>query len=184
MAQYIQIISKLKPKNLAQFKLLDLSDVSVNYDTNNNNILYAAGENFSVSGINWDITGAGTCKISGDLYVTGNLYQASDRALKTNIIPIKNALNKISLLQGVSFNWLQTNEPDYGLIAQQLQKVIPEAVSKQNSTGLRRVAYNKLIPFLLEAIKQLNMKVERLQKQRSIKDRIKSFLRLKQETNM
>lgn len=164
MPQYIEVISKIKPKNFEQsdFKIIDLSDIQININTDYNVLCANSDHEFTMSGINWDLLNE-NCTIGGDLHLRGNLYQYSDKRLKKNIIQINNSLKTISLLQGVSFNWINNNKFDYGVIAQQVEKIIPQAVTTQKETGYKQVNYIMLIPFLLQAIKELTQKVQQLQ---------------------
>jgi hypothetical protein len=92
---------------------------------------------------------------------------ASDSRLKTNIEVIDNALEKVSTLDGVTFNWneLAVSKDQTirvpGIIAQQVQQVLPEAV-KVRPDGYLGVNYDTLIPLLIEAIKELNKEVAAL----------------------
>ena len=78
----------------------------------------------------------------------------SDRTKKTNINTIENALEKITMLRGVSFNWKDNNKPSYGLIAQEVEQVIPEVVDT-NEEGTKTLNYDALIGFIVEAIKEM-----------------------------
>jgi hypothetical protein len=88
---------------------------------------------------------------------------ASDRRLKENILPIPAALEKISKLQGVYFNWIQNEQSGLsmdkykhsGLIAQEVQRVFPEAVGRYDK--YLGVDYSALVPLLIESIKDLNL---------------------------
>lgn len=86
----------------------------------------------------------------------------SDMRLKKDIRNIPDALEKLTLLNGVTFNWDHSfhpelnlgDRPQMGVIAQQVEKVFPQAVST-NDAGIKSVAYNMLIAPTIEAIKQL-----------------------------
>lgn len=91
----------------------------------------------------------------------------SDANYKKNIEPIEDALEKIKQIQGLSFDWSdsavevykQPLLPGRGVIAQDLEKIDPELVVK-NAKGAKMVYYLGLIPYLIEAIKELAEKVE------------------------
>jgi len=96
-------------------------------------------------------------------------FSSSDERLKENITPIANALDKVKLLTGVEFDW----KPEYkgahgheghdtGIIAQEVQDVMPSAV-RTNETGFLAVRYEKLIGLLIEANKELAARVEKLE---------------------
>jgi hypothetical protein len=86
----------------------------------------------------------------------------SDRNLKLNIKPIQSPLSKLLKLNGVTFNWKDTNQPSIGVIAQEVEKIFPELVS--DDTEHKTVKYNGLIGVLIEAVKELSAKVEKLEK--------------------
>jgi hypothetical protein len=91
------------------------------------------------------------------------LHQASDERFKTCIGPIKNGLSTIKMIQGVHYT--MSGKPTYGFIAQSLEKVIPEAVATAPS-GVMAVDYTKVIPFLVEAVKELTDAVKELAEKR------------------
>jgi len=86
----------------------------------------------------------------------------SDKNLKMNILHIEDALSTIQKLRGVTFNWIEGGKPDIGCIAQELQEIVPLMVKKSENHLV--VAYEKLIPLLLESIKELNARVTLLEK--------------------
>jgi len=98
-----------------------------------------------------------------DLRCTGDIiaYYSSDARLKDNITPIENALSKVLALSGVKWDWnenaspeVRANVPNVGLIAQEVQQVLPEVVTERKD-GYLALDYNKLIGLLVEAIKEL-----------------------------
>lgn len=102
-------------------------------------------------------TGSFTNQVSAQ-----DFNSTSDVALKQNISTIDNASNIINQLRGVSFEWVNNNEPGYGVVAQELESVIPNLVTTNND-GTKSVKYNGLIGFLLESNKQLLQRVETLE---------------------
>jgi hypothetical protein len=87
----------------------------------------------------------------------------SDQTLKTNIKPILSPLEKVSQINGVTFNWIEGNIPSIGVIAQQVEKVFPELVT--TTSEYKSVRYNGLIGLLIEAIKEQQMQIEDLKLQ-------------------
>jgi hypothetical protein len=83
----------------------------------------------------------------------------SDISLKKNIHFIDDPLGKVMQLNGVSFDWKETNKPSIGVIAQELEKVLPELVSQGD---IKSINYNGIIGVLIEAIKELKAEVEEL----------------------
>jgi len=120
--------------------------------------------------------------LDGSATLYGALTQnASDRRLKNNITNIPNALDKIKTLNGVTFNWenniFKTKRiNDIGVIAQEVQSVLPEAVAlapfdidsegnSKSGENYLTVYYEKLIPLLIEGIKELKATNDDLQSQ-------------------
>jgi hypothetical protein len=113
--------------------------------------------------------------VAGNIRAAGNmeciaLNQASDIRLKADIIPINDALCKIEQLQGVTFRWNQNGESlggkpgedQIGVIAQDVEQVFPELVST-GENGYKSVDYTKLTAVLIEAVKELQARVEKLE---------------------
>ena len=88
------------------------------------------------------------------------LNSTSDIELKENILTIENALEVISNIRGVSFDWRNTGKKSYGVIAQEIEAILPELVN--SSVENKSVNYNGLLGFLIEAIKQLSEQVQEL----------------------
>ena len=82
----------------------------------------------------------------------------SDISAKENISTISDALEIVQRMNGVSFTWKDNGRPSFGLIAQELEQVAPELVD--SSGDMKTVNYDGIIAFLVEAIKQLNEKLE------------------------
>jgi hypothetical protein len=98
---------------------------------------------------NLDVAGTVRCQ---------SLTQTSDTRLKENIIPINNALDKVSKLSGVSFNFTNQcsskNNKDFGFIAQEVEPIFPELIS--NNVDFKSIKYQNITALLVEAIKELN----------------------------
>ena len=110
--------------------------------------------------------------VGGSIYAGGDVYSAfsSDARLKTNVVNIPNAVNKILQLNGVTFNWndlaveqgKNTTNAEAGVIAQEVQAVLPEVVAEREN-GYLAVRYEKLVPLLIEAIKEQQGTITQLQ---------------------
>ena len=107
----------------------------------------------------------------GDFHADGDVIAqsttvSSDRRLKENIEVIPNALEKVQALNGVSFDWKKTGEKSAGVIAQEVQGVLPEAVKEVTPVGggdsHLSVNYHALTSILIEAIKELQEEVNKL----------------------
>jgi len=85
----------------------------------------------------------------------------SDATQKTNIKTIENPTQIVQSLRGVSFDWKETSNGSYGVIAQELEKVLPELVSDGE---IKTVNYNGLVGVLIEAVKDLSLQIEELKK--------------------
>lgn len=101
--------------------------------------------------------------ISGGLRVSDDViaFAISDERVKDNVQPITNALEKLEQITGVSFDWKPESGHhghDYGVIAQEIEKILPEVVATRDS-GYKAVKYEKIIPLLIEAIKELSKKI-------------------------
>ncbi|MBU2416364.1 tail fiber domain-containing protein [Patescibacteria group bacterium] len=103
----------------------------------------------------------GTCVINP---TNAALECSSDINLKKNINNIPNALDTVSQLRGVTYNWNRESENDsyhYGFIAQEVEQILPELVSI-GFDGFKAVNYTGFAPVLTDAIKELNLKVDKL----------------------
>lgn len=94
------------------------------------------------------------------------VISASDRRLKNNILPVRNALNKISKLRGVYFNWVEDKRVELnlddrrhiGLLAQDVQEVLPEAVDTVFDGQYLGVNYDALMPLFIEGLHEMSEK--------------------------
>ena len=82
----------------------------------------------------------------------------SDQSLKDNVVVIENAVETIKKIDGVSFNWKDNGNKSYGVIAQELEKILPDLVDQ--SEGIKNVNYSGIIAFLIQAVKELDAKIE------------------------
>lgn len=100
---------------------------------------------------------------SGNFTARGKVTAYSDIRLKTDIQVIPDALAKVCALRGVTYERLDSGERQTGVIAQEVEAVLPEAV--QDTGDYLSVAYGNLVGLLIESIKELNGKVDSLQKE-------------------
>lgn len=96
--------------------------------------------------------------VSGDLTVTGTLFETSDRRLKTNITTIESPLETVNKLRGVDFNWIVNGKKSMGMIAQEVEAVLPHLVVEQDD-GTKTLHYTAIIGLLIEAVKELTEKI-------------------------
>lgn len=101
-------------------------------------------------------------QVNGFLYVSENayvknMYQTSDRELKTNIAPFTTCLDDILKLQPYTFSWKDSGDKDLGFMAQDVQTIWP-SLSEGNS-----IAYSRFVPLLLEGLRELHGRVSTLE---------------------
>ena len=155
---------------------ITIASTDTNTDTNTQ---YSAGTGISLSGTTFSIGQpvATTSTVTfGEVRSSGDItaFYSSDYALKENINPISNALDKVSQLGGYNFDWKDSHiesrggidnmfvkKSDVGIIAQEVQKVLPEAVGERKD-GTLGVRYELLVPLLVESIKELKSEIESL----------------------
>ena len=159
--------------------MLRTASLSRNIDWNN---IYSAAQiyctdyNFTVGTSNYYV-GAGYFR---DMHLMHSPYISSDARLKENIQPIESALDKLMLVNGKSFNYIndfgddfkitplreRNSRPTYGFIAQEMKEVLPEIVSEPDSLNeYYSVDYIAMIPLLVEAIKEQQNQIAELQEQ-------------------
>jgi hypothetical protein len=121
---------------------------------------------FNSIGVNTAASG-----VSGEIQATGDItaFYSSDIRLKENIIPIPNALEKVNQISGNTYDWKDGYDEfhshkgnDVGVIAQEIEQILPQIVTNRDN-GYKAVQYEKMIPLLIEAIKELSAKVDRLE---------------------
>ena len=103
-----------------------------------------------------------TLNVGGDVIA----FASSDKRLKDNIKPIEGALDKVSKISGNTFDWNEEKQntykgKDYGVIAQEIKDVMPELVDTRDN-GYLAVKYDKIVPLLIESIKELKKEIEEL----------------------
>ena len=105
---------------------------------------------------------ANTIQCTGDVVA----FASSDERLKDNLLPISNSLEKVGQLKGYEFDWNDKQEVhsghDVGVIAQEVEKVVPEIVETREHDGYKAVKYEKLVPLLINAINDLKAEIEEL----------------------
>lgn len=97
--------------------------------------------------------------VAGDIYATGDVIVYSDERLKTDITTIQNALQLVESMRGVKYTMIETGKRKVGLIAQEVQQILPEVVSEKEHLG---VAYGNIVGVLVEAIKELKCQNDKL----------------------
>ena len=134
----------------------------VNFNSTTSFNVYVGGG--SGSDHKLSLTNAGLLTVTGDVVAYGS---PSDISLKENIKPIDNALDKVSKLKGVTFDWKKSDsilkiKEDIGFIAQDVKEVLPDLV-RTNDDGKLSLRDKGIIPVLVEAIKELEARVKELE---------------------
>ena len=126
----------------------------------------SANVQFGSLGIGTTASGTG-----GEIRATGDItaFYSSDIRLKENIQPIQNALEKVESISGNTYDWKEGYDEihshkgnDIGVIAQEIESILPQIVTNRDN-GYKAVQYEKIIPLLIEAIKELSVKVKGLE---------------------
>lgn len=113
------------------------------------------------------LTGGGKLQVNGLIRATDDIiaFSLSDKHFKNNLVKISNPIEKLNKLNGYSFDWndKQTSYTgkDYGVVAQEVEAVLPEIVDTR-SNGYKAVDYTKLIPLLIESIKDQQKQINEL----------------------
>jgi hypothetical protein len=107
--------------------------------------------------------------MSGNITARGNVTAYSDVRLKTNIVTINNAIDKVKRLRGVYFDWIDSGEHSLGMIAQEVEEVLPELVmtntecktfTQEVLNVTKSLDYSKIVSVLVEAIKEQQKQIE------------------------
>ena len=131
----------------------------------------------SSTDVNWHLDGNNDMRLqnTGNLHVDGNVIAfsttISDERLKENIQVVDGALEKVSQLSGYTFNYKNDGKASAGLIAQEVEKVLPSAVSESqlplkvdDGEEYKTLEYDQVIALLVESVKELKAEIEELKK--------------------
>lgn len=152
--------------NSSTSKNLGISNTTLQFD---GNTVYHAG-NTSTENIQIKSLGVGTAAsgTSGEIRALNDItaFYTSDRRLKENIVNITSPLEKLSKINGVTFDWIDSyleerggedglfvHKADIGVIAQEVEEVLPQVVGTR-ANGTKGVRYEKIVPLLIESIKE------------------------------
>jgi hypothetical protein len=175
------ILSSLNVSGTTSLGFVQTGNIQGNNFTASNNIVgqlvLATSANIGTLTVNSGASINGSTLIADNLLVLGEIrcendivaFYSSDERLKSNINVLENTLDKISNIQGVSFNWNElaqstkekTDKDQIGLIAQQVKSQFPELVNERDD-GYLSVDYIKLTAVLLQAINELHSEVKKL----------------------
>ena len=149
-------------------------DVAIMYDSSGNGGIYrqAAGGWYTYYnlgnaclGVNTSTTSSSyALYVNGQIYATSNITAYSDARIKENVVTIESALDKVNLMRGVYYN--KIDDPDktkeIGFIAQEVDEVLPEAVTYAEDVDQYGVKYGNVTALLVEAVKELSDQVKDL----------------------
>ena len=108
-------------------------------------------------------SGSDKVTVNGDVSAT-NFNTTSDATLKTNVETLSGALNAVMSMRGVSFDWIENGNSEVGVIAQEVEEVIPDLVNT-NEQGIKSVKYGNMVAVLIEAVKEQQKQIEYLKQQ-------------------
>jgi len=119
---------------------------------------------WTLYGNNGNTWQAGTLTTVGNITSGGNITANSDISLKDNIEAIPGALDKVLQIRGVTYNRndIEDNPRQTGVIAQEVEKVLPEVVN-EDANGIKSVAYGNMVGLLIEAIKEQQARIDALE---------------------
>jgi hypothetical protein len=93
-----------------------------------------------------------------------NFNSTSDATLKTNVETLSGSLDAVKAMRGVSFDWIESGNSEIGVIAQEVEEVLPELVNT-NDEGIKSVKYGNVVAVLIEAIKEQQQQIDELKAQ-------------------
>ena len=139
------------------------------YDVTANKIPFKIDKNTATDTLYLDSTGVGigttnpseSLDVVGNITSSGDYISTSDISIKENVKPILNPIEKVKELCGYTFNRIGQDKRSVGLMAQDVEKVLPEAVS-ENGEGLKSLAYGNLVALLVETVKEQQKQIDEL----------------------
>lgn len=144
---------------------------SVGVSTGSGSISWSGTDTFISIGVGTPASG-----IMGEIRATNGItaYYSSDERLKENVVLIGEPIEKLMQIRGVSFDWTEEHikskggedgyfvrKHDIGVIAQEIEKVLPEIVATRNN-GYKAVKYEKIVPLLIECIKEQQTQINQI----------------------
>jgi len=138
--------------------------INVTDDTSTNATRYIIFANGTSGAITEQVSSTKlTFNPSSGLLTSTDYNSSSDSRLKVNIKTIDNALDTISTLRGVSFDWKDNSGKSFGMIAQEVQEILPDIVT-EDENGFLGIKYTNMIGILVEAIKEQQEQINTLKK--------------------
>jgi hypothetical protein len=102
--------------------------------------------------------------VNGNIYATGDITAYSDRRKKTNIVTIDKAIETVTKMRGVFYDKIgeESNGRQLGVIAQEVNEILPEAVNYASDIDEYGVKYGNMVGLLIEAVKEQQLQIEEL----------------------
>ena len=129
---------------------------AINMGLDTDNVFKIGG--WSAGIVSMALTGGGSMTLAGTLTIN------SDIKLKENLVTIPNALNKVKALTGYNYNRIGSDKLEMGVVAQEVQAILPELV-QADSEGTLSVAYQNMVALLIEAVKEQSIQIASLEEQ-------------------
>ena len=116
-----------------------------------------------ITALTLDMSQDGTATFNGDVNAP-NFNTTSDATLKTNVETLTGSLDAVKSLRGVSFDWIKNGGSEVGVIAQEVEDVLPDVVNT-NEDGIKSVKYGNIVAVLIEAMKEQQAQIDELKTQ-------------------
>jgi hypothetical protein len=129
----------------------------INSDTGTERFTIAQDGNVGIG----DSTPSYKLDVAGTIRATGDVIAYSDARVKENVKTIDNALDKVTKLRGVEYNKIGEYEQKIGVIAQEIEQILPQVVA-EDENGMKSVAYGNIVGVLIEAIKEQQKQIDEL----------------------
>ena len=151
----------------------DTSNLVIKSETSNKDMLFKGNDGgATITALTLDMSEGGNAQFLGNISgsqieASGDViaFGSSDERLKDNIQPITEPLWKINQIGGYTFDWNDKQETykgsDVGVVAQEIEEVLPEIVTTRGN-GFKAVKYEKIVPLLIESIKELKQEVDEI----------------------
>jgi hypothetical protein len=132
------------------------SHYAVNFGLDADNVMRIGG--WSASANRWQLD------MSGNMTVAGDVTAYSDARIKENVVTVEDAIDRVQKMRGVFYNRTDSDDKKrkVGVIAQEMMEVLPEVVNQDND-GMYNVSYGNIVGVLIEAIKEQQLQIEKLQ---------------------
>jgi hypothetical protein len=114
--------------------------------------------------------------VTGDTTIQGTLFETSDIKLKKDVETIHDPLDIVNDLRGVNFSWVKNDKRSMGMIAQEVEQILPYLV-QDDPTGTKTINYTAMIGLLVESIKELNKKIDALENKKTIWQKIRGMIK-------